>query len=281
MGLYEKLKSIEVYTPVAHLGIKPDTDGVFRLPRKSDPSNVDKSIWIKHCGSEEYTRRHCYFWFDFLFDCYGIVPRGCRACWKVVLNIKTLKRLMEIKDLQSTMKYNCKCGLENRPYTGKVGSYGAYWYGRLSQGLEGGRKMFKYVQEHLNKYEKKQILLKRGCTEFELTYPPSDTWDELAERHQWNFKEDLISSCYEFKGDYPYHQPTATKAEIISRWIEKASWYGDDTYLEYVEKPFTQPYMTYHDSIHHENDLPDSKFESPEEIKDDSTDNGKKVISLL
>jgi hypothetical protein len=50
--------------------------------------------------------------------------------------VPTLKELFKVLDYQQSHEDNCKCGVEKRVYTGKLGSYGAYWYAPMKEGLE-------------------------------------------------------------------------------------------------------------------------------------------------
>ena len=118
--------------------------------------------------------------------------------------------------------------------------------------------MFKFLQKD---FPGVKLILKRGCTEMEQRYSPSDEWEELSERGQWDFYEELLNTLFVLE-DVPFgvtHEMFHPR--IKSKWIEWAFEHGDETYLEYVDKPFKEKYLTYQSSIHNEKDFVGSNFE--------------------
>ena len=245
MALYDELAEIDIVTPILR-------DHKIRYTKEGDPVIALESVyvdspWIHH---RVYGGRQCSLWHIY-FNKYGIVPLGCRSCWKVVMAIKTLDQLMHIKEVQKTSKYNCKCGLETRPVTGGLGEYRAFWYAPLNAGLAGGREMFKDLQKQ---FPGVKIILKRGCTEFESRYYPSGSWDVLAEEQHWNLKEELLNTLFAVQETRDKGTPSVIEPSVIRKWIEWAYEHhkatGDQSCFKYMEEAPIKPPMTYHSSQH-------------------------------
>jgi hypothetical protein len=203
--------------------------------------------WIYVRSPEHYD---CHLWHNVIFDVVStktanrFVPTKCQSCWKVVARPKTLAGLFAIGDIQQNIltQYSCKHGIERRPTV--HGLYGAYWY---NSSIEDGLKCYEDVREEVNKHEDLgediPVLLKRGCTEFELACGPSDKWrtskeqvrlEEMIER---NIVRDFVLQ----------KQPDHLVRHVHRQWIEFAYENGDETYKRYTDgKPLFRPYVTYH-----------------------------------
>ncbi len=273
VAFYDELNKIDVITPiVGKIAINITDEGrpVVFIGRSLDP-NVP---WINQRPKQE---RDCDLWMYYYFKYYGIIPKACRSCWKVMMKIKSLRQLMEIKDLQEEMgsTVDCKCGLEQRPYSGAIGEYRAFWYGALDEGLEGGRKLFKAVQKNLPGVK---LILKRGCTEFENRYHPSGSWDKLAKERNWDFVEELLNALFVIESSRLTSTPKILEPYILKSWIDWAFEHGDETYLDYVESPPLKPLQTYQSSKEQNEFYKGSKYE-PIKMKglfSDGTDNSRR-----
>ena len=166
MNLYENLSMADILTPIqGKFKIDFDKDGNPKIYLK--PVLEMSSPWLSTTKSPD---RACDLWRTYFFN-YSVIPQGCRNCFKIVMNIPTLKELFKVLDYQRAHDDNAKCGIEKRTYTGKLGSYGAYWYAPMKEGLEGARKLWKRLNNDFPSYG---LILKKGCTEFENAFPPSD-----------------------------------------------------------------------------------------------------------
>lgn len=273
MALYEELSAINILAPLrpyfksGQLKVEPDEEGHPVVPLKlvfdyNAPWLNKRWTWQRHC--DQWT---------IYFNAYNFVPRGCRACWKVVMHIANLKQLFSVHEKQKTFGSNCKCGVELRPYTGGLGKYRGYFYGKLNEGLKGGRELRKKVQRE---FPGISIYLKRGCTEFENRFSPSDDWDKLAEKNKWNFREDLVSTI--FRPEKPVYEKMTTKlleVDVMQRWIEYAFEHGDPTHKEFIEKSLIPEPMKYCSSIHSDKDLIDSIYEPIEKGSPNGLDNNR------
>jgi len=142
---------------------------------------------------------HCRMLFSILFKIFGkelgAPPIRCQSCWKVVVKPKTVVDLMKLMWLQEGFKdddriYGCKCGIEKRTYVN--GLYGGYFYNRT---LEEGHECYEIVKDAVDEQlgDDTKVILKRGCTEFEMQYGDSQDW-KIGERQQ-HFEE-TIMGCF-------------------------------------------------------------------------------------
>ena len=142
----------------------------------------------------------------------------------------------------------------------------------MNEGLEGARKLWKRLSGDFPSHE---VILKKGCTEFENTYSPSDTWNDLAKERGWSIKEELLDTLFEVDPmtlKVEMNTPKMLEVYTMRQWIEWAFEHNDKTYLEYVDKPFKQDLMTYHKSIHNNKDYTCSNYERVQErVKYDSS----------
>ena len=162
MLLYEKLTEMDVIGPVRKLldqrllKIDPVTKKItatFGL----DPERP----WINNVMPSD---RNCSYWMSVCFEYYRLVPKACYDCWKVVAKPETLEQLMKINQLQIDLGLPGKCGMEQRSWTS--GIYNSFWYGKRSEGLKGGRWLYRLLRKRIDKEidPSMKVILKRGCT---------------------------------------------------------------------------------------------------------------------
>ncbi len=253
MGRYEELCKIEVLEPIIPI-LRPrpawiDADGVVQLYQKILPG----SPWMQ---IRARTDRSCGKWKAIYFDYYKIVPEGCRHCWKVVWTGTTLDQLYKVKEIQEDMNVISKCGVETRPSSGKLGHYQAFWYSSMKGGLDGARKLHREVADRFAKDKflgGTEIILKRGCTEMEHYYSPSDSWDKLAEMMGWDRKEKLLDSS--FTAPVSTQEGGALKTTTEKKWIEYAWEHKDPTVTKeypnkYLERSLIPQLLQYQRSVH-------------------------------
>ena len=269
MSLYEELGFVDILTPIqGKFKVEFDAEGNPKIYLR--PILAFDSPWISTMPSID---RACDLW-KVYFNHYKIIPRGCRNCFKVATQVPTLKELFKVLEYQRGHKDNCKCGIEQRAFVGKLGNYGAYWYAPMKEGLEGARKLWKRLSNDFPTFE---MILKRGCTEFEMAYPPSDNWDTFAGSGKWNFKEDLLDTlfvCDPVTLKVEANTPKMLETHIIRHWIEWAYEHNDKTYLDYVSNPFKPQILQYEKSIHSVKDYTCSNYESVQrKVKNDRLDN--------
>jgi len=163
MGMYEDLHNMNVIRPIIDR-IKPGyfepvekPDGTYRL--KNVQYTNPKNPWIL---TRRIKDRLCDFWYDVIFQDYGMLPHGCTGCWKVCMKLDTLEQLMKTLALQKRLDLPAKCGMDERPWTDCL--YSAYWYVPYQDGLEGGRKLWKLIKKEVHKHvdPKINVILKRA-----------------------------------------------------------------------------------------------------------------------
>lgn len=200
---------------------------------------VFNSPWLHQKHAENLK---CNLWHFIMFSHYGwFVPSQCQECWKVVVGPRSLSELWKLKDLQWKLDMPSKCGIEVREYTSKL--YGGYFY---NKGLYNGRKCYKVVREAVNDTISPDVsvILKRACTEFEMAFPKSSTWQISDEQMEI---EDFLTDRVEDSGN-PAGQPDIIRTHIKRIWIHWAYSVGDQTYKEFTDgKPLYPGYETYHD----------------------------------
>jgi len=253
MALLEELNEINLVPPLrrklASGELRVNLDGKIEQTFRF---NVDP-VWIHVRYSED---RECGMWHKIHFDLFQFVPSPCFDCWKVVAKPRNLKETMKILDLQKELDLPSKVGMEKREYSGDLGGWSAFWYAPLAGGLAGARELFKKVSEAVadNIDPDIRVYLKRACTEMEMGIGPSDKW-------VWNpnlaLIEDLVNVSFVHP---PKNLPTPKflEVDVMTRWIYWAAIHGDETYLDYVERPFglIAKAVEYQGSIHNEKDFP-------------------------
>jgi len=256
MALYEELCSIDVLGPIKGILRQPpftlgtpEDLGKIQLIRVMTPDTP----WLHAKMCQE---RRCGKWHQMYFKYYGIIPKGCRYCWKIVWTGSTLDQLFKVREIQLEMELESKCGVETRGYSGKLGYYQGFWYCPMDTGLEGARKQWKEIVDRFSKEPllgASDIILKRGCTEMERAFSPSDAWDEIAKQGVWDQRERLLDTLFIDPPNVLEPGPIRTSVQI--RWIEWA-WENKDPVVtskypnRYLEAPLSPPAMQYQKSIH-------------------------------
>jgi len=196
--------------------------------------------WIHSMGSY---KKECWFDHHIMFDIFNIIPPRCQECWKTVATPTTFKQLLEIEDIQMQMKVPSKCGVELRDYTPK--HYGSYWYtNSLDEGRERYEQVRKIVDEHVTDGKNLSVILKRGCTEFEMIKGPSPFW------HMTPREEEMYELVYAHvdTGKVNAIQPEIIKNHVRTTWALWAHMNGDFTYKDFNGGESLFPdYVKYHE----------------------------------
>lgn len=209
-----------------------------------DDGRIDRELRMSHdtpwIHVKRSPNRHCGLYHTY-HERLGMIHSVCQECWKVVVRPRTLVELHKLLNLEKVLELPSKCGIEKRDTV--FGHYGGYFY---NNSLEEGRECHKIVRSNvdLNLSPEVSVILKRGCTEFELAQGPSDKWEVSEEQKQMEYLfDDLIVA-----GDDLRPQPDHLKDSIFRSWIHWAYANGDATYLEYTNNhPLFKPYITYHE----------------------------------
>ena len=197
------------------------------------------------CHSVSTYHKMCGFDHHICFNNYKIIPPRCLNCWKVVATPQTFEQLIYLEDAQLQTPWASKCGIEVRSYTPK--HYGAYWYNNsLDEGLDKVEKVRNLLIEAVpdGKELAKEVILKRGCTEFEFLKGPSPYWSMTAkEAHMYEL---LLAYVDNPRPQTP--QPSFLKIPVRLRWMKHAHSRGDMTYMKWNGGKSLYPdYVKYQD----------------------------------
>ena len=172
--------------------------------------------------------RDCLMWHKILYDTFGLLPSPCLECWKVVARPNNLEQLFSQYELQKRMGYASKSGIEVRNYV--HGLYGVYWY---TNSLEEGQDRWKEVKDVIHKEISPdiEVVLKRACTEFEMTFGPSTQWAVIDEQLEF---EELVYEMIVNVGKNEHPQTPEIIAHVQQRWVDWAYSNGDPTCFKYA-----------------------------------------------
>ena len=214
-----------------------------------DDGKITKTNRLAHNSPWIHTKlarnRNCGLW-HLYHQAFGFIHSTCQECWKVVVRPRTLVELHKLLDLQKLLDLPSKCGIERRDTV--HGLYGGYFY---NDSIEQGRECYKLVRENVshNISPDVPVILKRGCTEFEVGGTPSDQWEISEEQKDLEYllldlmDQDVTASP----------QPEHVKQSVFRSWIHWAYGCGDPTYAFYTDgEPLFKPYVTYHQEIKNE-----------------------------
>jgi len=237
-GLYNLLSSRAILGPLAEefrtLKLTYDKDGKIRR----GPFTVlnFETLWV--WAGEEKTRL-CYVWNELYFQKYRIISRNCFNCWKVVCKCDSIKDLFMVRNLQIELNatdpdnYVGKCGVEGRRHCTWGGRYAAFWYTPLTKNstLYESREIGRKVEEEVKKINPDlKVILKRACTEMEMSAGPSDRWTYQQEGHK---VEDELDELIDIGPDI-VSQTQKMKDLMMKSWINHAFISGDKTVVDFV-----------------------------------------------
>lgn len=195
------------------------------------------------CHAKGTHTKNCLFDHHLAFNLFGIIPPRCQECWKVVATPNNFAQLMELEEVQKQLPYACKCGIELRDYTPK--HYGSYYY---NDSFDEGRDKYHMVRELMDKHitggKEIDVILKRGCTEFEMIKGPSPFWHMTKEEERVY----EILTAYVHNQRNNRRQPEHVKKHVKIVWALWAHANGDFSYLPWNDnKPLFPDYVKYHE----------------------------------
>jgi hypothetical protein len=172
-------------------------------------------------------------------------------CWKVVFRPQYLRDMLNLKNMMEKLVgrhgYACKLGMEMRPWTsghyGKMGLWGAYWYNNSQQdgircwenvknGLEEDERLKHLLEDVDEDGYPIRLVLKRGCTEFEVgKFGDSVNWEQSADQQKW---ERIVWDVFE-KQNFSHPQSDAVQHHVVMKWFQHAHHAGDPSVLDLNE----------------------------------------------
>ena len=184
-----------------------------------------------------------------IFESFNVIPKNCFGCFKVQIDPKNVIDLIKLFfvfdkiDLPNS-KYIKKCLIEMRP--GIPGSYKGLVFCFT---LEEAEEVKTILTEVLTKVisEDIKIIIKRGCTEFELAYPDyknvkGKEKDLMKYDEKWSSKEKIVDKVYPKRKTSKERIILGTNKGIslndvlvIHNWLIYAKKIGDTSYKKIVK----------------------------------------------
>jgi hypothetical protein len=242
---YDKLVKedyLALFIPLMQKGYNLDTDGRWKQVG-GQYTMLNATPW---CHQRGMPKLHCSLDHQIIFNMFNIIPPRCLKCWKVCITINSFHELVQIEQLLHNLDYPSKCGIEMRDYTPK--HYGAYFY---CNGFDEGRARYtevrKVIDDNIELTDKDkpiEVILKRGCTEYEMIKGPSPYWNCSGADLE------MVKLCESFIEISPSNssQDPLQKTNVKRKWMLWAHSNGDMSYLPYNggEKLFPD-YVKYHE----------------------------------
>tara|TARA_B100001057_G_scaffold352675_1_gene354393 strand:- start:2707 stop:4203 length:1497 start_codon:yes stop_codon:yes gene_type:complete len=184
-----------------------------------------------------------------VFNTYNVIPEYCFGCYKIQIdltNVLDLFKLHFIFDKLSLEGNNIrKTMIETRPNI--KGTYKGLIY---CSGLEEAKKIYKIVYPIIkfNINEKIKLFIKRGCTEFSLSYPNFDKIDHSVKYNDdWREKEKQIDQNYNFDEGVIFKNSisglTISDALIMKNWLIYAKKIDDENFMKFSVDIFNNDYL--------------------------------------
>lgn len=215
-------------------------DGTYKTKKIA----VIESPWVFTNMPESKTAGEiCHRIHQYMFPKLGIIPILCHECFKVVVKPKTVVQLFELQKLQVQLGLPSKCGIELRNFVPNL--YGGYFY---NKGIENGRACYELIKKRVKERISLdiEVILKRGCTEFEMAHGPSDKWAISIDQAKL---EKEFDKRYVEENDTTQLQTVDAINNIKLSWILYAAQKHDMTYKELTGNEIIVPecnYVTYH-----------------------------------
>ena len=222
-NLYEKVTRMDLVGKIrplldhARWAVRPDG--------KIENQRMEVAWETPWIHNHQRNNNECTLWHAVYFKYFKRVSSHCSKCWKVCVAPRTVEELMNLNDFQKAFGHPSKCGIEIRNTSNKV--YGGYFY---NMSKEAGLECYKKVRERID--PKIPVVLKSGCTEFELEFkvPPCDF--KQTEEDLWieNWVREWI-----IVPQYIFAQPRHLQAYVIKRWLHHAAMHNDETYKIFTD----------------------------------------------
>lgn len=183
-----------------------------------------------------------------VFTRFNAIPRLCFDCYKVTIELQTVMELFKLMIIFENLKLpddNArKCMVECREQI--PGSYKGFIYcSNTEQGELIKNWIHKVVSEEIS--DNIQVTLKRGCSEYALSYPEYAKMghDKPAMQYNedWQQYEDLVDKDFNFEPQpATFNQPSYNfhDAKVMLGWLKYAATIGDQSYLNISSEPLSR-----------------------------------------
>ncbi len=187
-----------------------------------------------------------------VFNTYNAIPKFCFECYKIQIDLKNVLELFKLYlvfDKIKLEKNNIrKCMIEMRDKVS--GNYKGLIY---CSGLREAQKIENYLNPIIKKTigEDLSIFIKRGCTEFAVSYPKYKEINEsMKYDNDWKEKEKIIDDKLEKKNKYKKKIIKETlegisinDALIMKNWLFFAKSINDESYKKFNIKITKSEYL--------------------------------------
>jgi hypothetical protein len=169
-----------------------------------------------------------------------------------VLVPDSFAELMMVKDYQKDFR-DCKCGIDIRDYTTNI--YGAFWYCRgLLRAMEVYKGVANWAAKNLG--EQIRVIIKRGCTEFEIQGTAGNSRFWIVGSGQ-ELLESWLDDHLDFDPFMNIGQTEDIRDRVREKWMHWAHAHGDMSYLaETRGLPLYKSCKTYHEREQEETTMP-------------------------
>ena len=188
------------------------------------------------------------------FNKFNIIPKYCFSCFKIQIELTKVTNLMRLFFIFDQLKLPNnnirKCFIELR--TGIPGTYKGLIY---CSSIEEANSIFEIIKPFINKLMKDNfdIKIKRGCTEFDLSFPgykETNDLNKVVYDEVWKNKEELIDK--EISNGSKKRKKIFNRSLlgiclgdilIINNWINYAKLINDESYKNITNEIFFSEYI--------------------------------------
>ena len=207
----------------------------------------NKAQWIAHIP-DKHPRKHypsCHFLSKFLFQVIykqKAIPLACQQCYKVKIYYQNVEQLVSFKAILEKIDHVSKSGCElDSPISQGIWSSYIYTHG-LDMAFDIYDTILNIIQKDPKKWESLRIVIKRGCTEFELALGPSQDWvfeNNIAK------VEDALLKVFEVRTININKDEIKMKdRSVYINWLKTAHQIGDNSYLKLTNEQSFYPKTT-------------------------------------
>lgn len=195
------------------------------------------------------SKKTCSFLKGFVYNIAyqkNCIPNGCRECYKVKVSPQSLRELMGLLEIAGKIDCSSKVGIEvNDEKNSNL--YGGYFY---VFGLEEAKKIFALIRDAVSAHPKLganvSMVIKRGCTDYEIKFGPSNLWSFAPELEAVEAGLELLYHGKIKRTEYQENKQD--KLALFANWVKTAYRIGDSTYLDFTNgKPLLPKIVTYHE----------------------------------
>ena len=184
-----------------------------------------------------------------VFNTFNVIPEYCFGCYKIQIDLKNILELFKLHFIFDNLVFERnnirKTMIETRANV--KGTYKGLIY---CSGLDEAKKISNIIEPIIkfNIDKKIKFFIKRGCTEFNLSYPGFDKTDQSVKyNNDWKDKEKKIDDNYKFEEDTTLKNSISglniSDALVMKNWLIYAKKINDLTYKKFSIDISANDYM--------------------------------------